>query len=107
MDPFVFIQDFREHAPLPERGILSRTVHNDARAKVIQFLFAPGEGLSAHRAPMPAILYFAQGEAKVTLGGQDKAAREGTFVYMQPDLEHAIEASTEVVMLLLMIKNPS
>jgi quercetin dioxygenase-like cupin family protein len=56
---------------------------------------------------MPAILYFAQGEAKVTLGGQEKAAREGTFVYMQPDLEHAIEASTEVVMLLLMIKNPS
>jgi len=100
----VFINDLREHAPLPENGILSRTVHNDDRSKVIQFCFAPGTELSAHTAPFPAMLYFAQGEAMVNLGGEARAAAEGTFVHMPAGLEHGITARTEVVMLLVLLK---
>jgi quercetin dioxygenase-like cupin family protein len=105
--PYFFLEDLREHSPLPPNGILSRTLHADERAKIIQFCFAPGQELSAHTAPVPALLYFAQGEAEVTLGGDRKEASEGTLVYMPPRLDHAIRARTEVVMLLVMFREPA
>ena len=67
--------------------------------------FAPGQELSAHTAPYPAILYFAQGEADLLLGGDAREAHEGTLVHMAPKLEHGIKAKTEVVMLLVMLKS--
>jgi quercetin dioxygenase-like cupin family protein len=102
-DNYVFFDDLRAHAPLPEDGILSRTLHSDERAKVIQFCFAKGQELSAHTAPCPALLYFAQGEAEVKLGTDVRDASAGALVYMPPLLEHGIKAKTEVVMLLVMI----
>ncbi|MBL8234390.1 MAG: hypothetical protein JNL98_38185, partial [Bryobacterales bacterium] len=52
----LFIADLREHAALPENGILSRTLHTDDRVKIIQFCFAPGQELSSHTAQVPAML---------------------------------------------------
>ncbi len=104
-DNYIFLDDLREHAPLPENGILSRTLQSDERSKTIQFCFAPGQELSAHTAPYPAILYFAQGEADLLLGGEAREAHTGTLVHMAPKLEHGIVAKTEVVMLLVMLKS--
>jgi len=103
-EDYVFIDDLRAHAPLPEDGILSRTLHSDERANVIQFCFAQGQELSAHTAPFPALLYFAHGQAEVKLGADVRDAAEGAMVYMPPLLEHGVKAKTEVVMLLVMIK---
>lgn len=100
----LFVPDLREHAPLPENGILSRTVHNDERVKVIQFCFAQGQELSAHTAPVPAMLTFLSGEAELTLGEESHSAGPGTFTYMPAKLTHAIRAKTETVMLLTMLK---
>lgn len=103
---YAFIEDLSEHSPLPENGILSRAIQNDDRSKVIQFCFAPGQELSAHTAPMPALLYFVKGEGTLRLGEDVKEVRAGSFAYMTPLLEHGIQARTEVVMLLVMLKNP-
>jgi len=104
MSDYLYVEDFRAHVALPENGILSRTLHADEKSKTIQFCFAPGQELSAHTAPCPALLYFAQGEADLRLGEDSMEAHEGTFVHMAPKLEHAIKAKTEVVMLLVMLK---
>lgn len=106
-DLYIYHPDLSEHAPMPENGILSRTIQNDDRSKVIQFVFAPGQELSAHTAPMPAMLYFVSGEARLKLGTEFQDAKTGTFVYMTPKLEHGIQARTETVMLLVMFKNPA
>jgi quercetin dioxygenase-like cupin family protein len=103
-EKYVFLDDFRDHAPLPDNGILSRTLQSDGVSNTVQFCFAPGQELSAHTAPFPALLYFAKGEADLNLGGEMHAAHEGTLVHMPPKLEHGIKAKTEVVMLLVMIK---
>jgi len=102
-EKYVFLEDLRDHSPLPDNGILSRTLQSDEVSKTIQFCFAPGQELSAHTAPFHAILYFAKGEADLNLGGEMHAAHEGTLVHMPPKLEHGIKAKTEVVMLLVMI----
>jgi quercetin dioxygenase-like cupin family protein len=103
-EKYVFLEDLRDHSPLPDNGILSRTLQSDEVSKTIQFSFAPGQELSAHTAPFPALLYIAKGEADLNLGGEMHAAHEGTLVHMPPKLEHGIKAKTEVVMLLVMIK---
>ncbi len=101
---FIYHEDIRQHSAIPPNGILSATLQTDDRSKVVQFVFAAGQELSAHTAPCPALLYFASGEAEVTLGDEKREAREGTFVHMAAKLPHAIHAKTEVVMLLVMLK---
>ena len=104
-DVYVYVQDLRQQAKVPEDGILSQTLQNDDRTRVILFGFAAGQELSAHTAPFPAMLTFLKGDALLKLGSEEQRATEGTFVYMRPNLEHGIKAQTEVVMLLTMIKN--
>lgn len=103
--PYILHADLRD-ITAPSSGIVSKTLQNDDRSKVVQFCFAPGQELSAHTAPFPAILQFLRGEALLKLGADEQIAKEGTFVYMTPQLEHGIRAQTEVVMLLIMFKNP-
>ena len=102
---YIYLRDVRE-VQVQGNSILSKTIQNDERSKVVQFCFAPGQELTAHTAPFPATLYFAKGEATLKLGTDQQEAGEGTFVYMTPNLEHGIHAKTEVVMLLTMLKNP-
>jgi len=104
-DAYVYVRDLRQQAKVPENGILTQTLQNDDRTKVILFGFAPGQELSAHTAPYPATLTFLKGNAQLKLGTEEQRATEGTFVYMRPNLEHGIKAVDEVVMLLTMIKN--
>jgi len=104
-DAYVYVQDLRQQAKIPENGILSQTLQNDDGTKVILFGFAPGQELSAHTAPFPAMLTFLKGNALLKLGSEERQAAEGTFVYMRPNLEHGIKAQNEVVMLLTMIKS--
>ena len=101
---YTYVRDIREQARVPENGILSQTLHNDERTKVVLFGFAAGQELSAHTAPFPATLTFLKGEAGVRLGQEHQEAGEGTFIYMTPYLEHGIQAKTDVVMLLTMVK---
>jgi quercetin dioxygenase-like cupin family protein len=84
--------------------ILSRTLFNDDSLKVVGFGFAAGQELSAHTAPMAAVLCFVKGTAELTLGADKKEVGAGAFVHMTPQTPHGIRAKTPLVMLLLMLK---
>jgi quercetin dioxygenase-like cupin family protein len=71
---------------------------------VVAFGFSEGQELSAHTAPMAAILYIMRGEAELTLDGDKKSVHAGAFVHMPPNMPHGIQAKTPVAMLLLMLK---
>jgi len=106
-DNYVYVRDLREQARVPRNGILSQTLYDDGKTKVVLFGFAPGQELSAHTAPFPAILTFLKGEATLKLGADEQEAVEGTFVHMTPYLEHGIKARTDWVIPLPMIKHPA
>ena len=91
---------------MDESGLVknSRTLYDDADVKVVLFGFSAGHELSAHTAPMPAALYFLEGEADLTLGAETEAVKASAFAHMPPFLNHAIVAKTPLVMLLLMMK---
>ncbi len=101
---YTLIKDLAVEVRAPEKGILSRTIYNDDRLKAVVFGFAQGEELSEHTASMPAILYFPQGEAKLTLDSDTLEAKPGTWVHMPTGLRHSIQAKAPVVMLLLLLK---
>jgi quercetin dioxygenase-like cupin family protein len=104
MTSYTFLENIEAEVPIPENGILSRTLFNDATLKVVAFGFSAGQELSAHTAPMAAMLYFMRGEVELTLGAEKKNASAGGFVHMQPQTPHGILARTPVAMLLLMLK---
>ncbi len=105
MDPkATFYASLAAEAPIPENGILSRTLYNDDHLKLLVFGFAPGQELSAHTAPMAASLYFVSGEARLTLGDAVHEVKAGAFAHMPPQLTHGILAHTPVVMMLTMYK---
>lgn len=104
MADYTMLVDLAKEVQPPDKGILSRTLYNDDRLKVVIFGFAQGEELSEHTASMPAVLHFLQGEAMVTLGDDNVEATPGTWVHMPTGLRHSIQAKTPVVMLLLLLK---
>jgi len=101
---YTHFSDLEKEAQPPDKGILSRTLFNDDRLKVVLFGFAQAEELSEHTASMPAVLHFLQGQAKLTLADDTLDATPGTWVHMPAGLRHSIQAKTPVVMLLLLLK---
>jgi quercetin dioxygenase-like cupin family protein len=102
--PYTFIPDLAAEVTIPEKGILSRTLQNDDRTKVVLFAFAAGEELSEHTASMPAVLHFLAGEGELTLGHDRMPARPGGFAHMPANLPHAIRARSGLLMLLVLVK---
>ena len=96
--------DLNRQLDMPADGTMSRTLHQDERAKVVLFDFCAGQELSEHTASTPAIMHFLAGEAEVTLGPDAVAANAGTWIHMPPQLPHSIRAKTPVVMLLTLLK---
>jgi quercetin dioxygenase-like cupin family protein len=102
--PYTHILDLVKETPPPDKGILSRTLFNGERLKAVLFGFAQGEELSEHTASMPAVLHFLLGEATLTLGDDTLEAKPGTWVHMPTSQRYSIQATTPVVMLLLLMK---
>jgi quercetin dioxygenase-like cupin family protein len=101
---YTHVVDLAKEVQPPEKGILSRTLFNDDRLKVVLFGFGQGEELSEHTASMPAILHFLQGEARLTLDEDPVEAKSGSWVHMPKGMRHSIQAKTPLVMLLLLMK---
>lgn len=101
---YTLVNDLGTEISIPEKGILSHTIHNDDGVKVILFGFAPGQELTAHTAPMPATIQVLEGEATVTLGADRVEVKPGTFIHMTPQLTHGIVARTPLRMLLTLVK---
>jgi quercetin dioxygenase-like cupin family protein len=102
---YTFFEDLVSQVPeFPSDSILSRTIYQDDRLKAVLFGFAEGQELSEHTASQPALLYFIQGEARLTLGTEEMRVKPGAWVRMAPQLAHSLHALTPVVMLLVLLK---
>jgi len=103
--PYTYLEDIVQDTTPPEDGIVSRTVYADDHVKVVLFGFGPGQELSEHTASKPAILYFIDGEGSVGLGEEIHPVKAGSFVHMAAELEHSVHATTQLRMLLVLLKS--
>ena len=104
MAGYTVVQNLLTHQPIPDEGILTRQVYDDAKVRVVMFTFSAGQRLSEHTASTTAIMHFLAGEATVTLD-QDRVDVSGnTWIRMDPGTAHSVVTKSAVTMLLILVK---
>jgi quercetin dioxygenase-like cupin family protein len=87
-----------------EGAVVSRTIIDKPTGTVTLFAFDQGQGLSEHTAPFDALVYLLEGEAAVTVSGQESTVRAGEMLIMPADEPHALRAVSRFKMALVMIR---
>ena len=103
---YKYFANIAAEVAVPPDGILSRTLLNEERLRVVLFAFSKGQQLTEHTASVPAVLHVLEGEALLKLGPDSVEGRPGTWVHMPAHLPHGIEAKTPLILLLQMLKGP-
>ncbi len=103
MPNYSVIDSLMSAIEIPKDGTLSRTLHRDERVKVVLFGFSAGQELSQHTASVPAMIEIVRGEVRFTLGGEERELSEGSWLFMDANVPHAVYAKTDAVMLLTML----
>ena len=85
-------------------GIVSKTIVDEPRSKVVLFCMAAGQSLSEHTASVPATIHVIRGEGTITLDGNKTRGTPGTFVFMPEKQPHALKAEKDMVFLLHLMK---
>ena len=86
-------------------SVVSKTLIGKKAGTVTLFAFDKGQGLSEHTAPYDAMVYIVDGEAIVTLAGSEMNMKKGEMVILPADKPHALFASEQFKMMLVMIKS--
>ena len=104
---YTYLADLAKEANIPKDGIISRTLYSDEQVKAVIFGFSEGQELSEHTASVPAIIYIIRGEARITLDEDTIQGKPGCWIHMPPKLPHSVTATSDLLMLLLMLKSPT
>jgi quercetin dioxygenase-like cupin family protein len=105
MENYHYLENLESLLPeIPADSIVSRSVLKNEQVDVTLFGFAEGQELTEHTSSRPAILHFVKGRARLTLGGDEKTAEGGSWVYMPPRLPHSVFAEMPVIMLLILLR---
>jgi quercetin dioxygenase-like cupin family protein len=85
-------------------GIVSRTLLNEDGLRLTLFGFAEGQELTEHTSTRQALIQILSGECEFSLAGQPHQLKAGDFLYMPPNLAHAVKATKQFSMLLTLFK---
>ena len=85
-------------------SVVSRTLIDKKIGTLTLFSFDKGEGLSEHTAPYDAFVYVYDGEAVITISGEEYNVGKGETIIMPSNDPHALRAVTPFKMMLVMIR---
>lgn len=85
-------------------GIVSRTLLQTPTTRVVLFGFAEGQELSEHTSTSHALIQILSGECDFSLNGKPNLLKAGDFLYMPPNMPHAVKATRQFSMLLTLFK---
>ena len=88
-------------------GVASRILSKTPGGSVTLFAFDEGQVLSEHTAPFDALVIVLEGVLSLTIAGQPVVATSGVVVRLPAAIPHALEATSAVRMLLVMLRDPS
>lgn len=87
-----------------EGTIVSKELVKHTTGTITVFAVAEGQGISEHAAPFDAVVQIIDGEALITIGGENHTVRKGQMIIMPADIPHALKGSPKFKMMLTMIK---
>jgi len=95
-----------EQTQFAPNGIVSRTLLCTPNSRVVLFGFSEGQELTEHTSTQHAAIQILSGECEFSLAGRPHQLKTGDFLYMPPNLPHAVKATQQFSMLLTLIKEP-
>lgn len=84
--------------------VVSRTLAQNSRTSVTLFAFTAGEGLSTHTASGDALVHVLDGQALITIDNEEMMVPTGQGVVLPANIPHAVAASENFKMLLVIVK---
>ncbi|MCK5548702.1 MAG: cupin domain-containing protein [Thermoplasmata archaeon] len=103
-DASYVVSDLDSMIEFAKEGIVSKTLTDQPRVKVVLFCMSAGQSLSEHTASVPATVHVLKGEGTITLDKKDFEASPGTWVFMPQKQLHALSAKKDMVFLLHLSK---
>ncbi len=95
--------DLKDSVNYQENSIVSKVFITRENTSITVFAFDKGQKIDAHSAPVDAFVQVLEGEAKITISGEDFIVKEGSFIIMPQGEPHALEALTSFKMLLFKV----
>ena len=86
-------------------SIVSREVIRKDTGTVTVFAFDQGQGLSEHTAPFDALVQVLDGAVQIKIAGAPHDLKAGDMIIMPANKPHALQALTQMKMMLVMIKS--
>ena len=98
------ILSLAEETKFAANSIVSRTLLRTANPRSVLFGFAEGQELTEHTSTQHALLQILSGECQFSLDSKPHTLKAGEFLYLPPNLPHAVRATTPFSMLLTLSK---
>jgi quercetin dioxygenase-like cupin family protein len=96
--------DLNESVSYADGAVVSKTLMNKKTGTLTLFAFDEGQSLSEHTSPYDATVFVVDGEATLTIGGEDRKVKAGELCIMPANIPHDVKAETRFKMLLIMIR---
>ena len=96
--------DLESMIEFAQDGIVSKTLVKTSAREVSLFCMSAGQTISTHKSNYPAIIHVIQGQGKIALGNKIYQAKPSAWFYMPAQLPHSIEATGNIVFLLVLFK---
>lgn len=94
-----------DHVQYAQGSIVSKTLLEKKTGTLTLFAFDAGQNLSEHTAPFDATVQILDGEATLSIGGEEVVASTGEMVIMPAHVPHSVRAQERFKMLLIMIRS--
>lgn len=98
------VKQLSELLQYQDGSIVSRVLLKNKGGTATLFAFAEGEGLSEHTAPFDALVVALDGEAEIQIAEQYFTVRRGETITLPANRPHAVKATSNFKMLLIMIR---
>lgn len=102
-DDYTFYRDLVAEATMPQRGIHSQTLSDEAGVELVLFAMAAGERLAEHTAARPAVVHVLAGEGDLVVGDDEHPLGPGSWLRMAAGTRHALVARTNLVFALYLL----
>ena len=85
-------------------SIVSKQIIKNKNGNVTLFAFDKGESLTEHTSPFQALVFIAEGEMEIKIGGNPHNIKTGEIILLPQNIHHSLVANEKTKMLLTMIK---
>ncbi|MCA9743887.1 MAG: cupin domain-containing protein [Deferribacteres bacterium] len=86
-------------------AVVSKIIFKEKGGSLTLFAFDKGQELSEHSTPHHALLLVLDGEAQVSIAGEQSAVPAGALIVLPANVPHAVAAKQRFKMSLTMIKS--